>query len=118
MTADANKDGSITEPEAARYFAALRIAKTPAADGAMPQSVFVAHCKRGAFNAAKIEPGAPTPGANSFLEGQAKDRALAAGFTDISNLEKGSDGVWRGSAWVGPQSVSLTIDYKGNVVAN
>ena len=44
-------------------------------------------------------PGAPLKGANSFTEGQAKDRALAAGFTSVSGpLDKDGAGIWRGNA--------------------
>ena len=63
-------------------------------------------------------PGAPVAGANSFTEGQAKDRAVAHGFSSVSDLKKDGDGIWRGSAMQDGKAVQVAVDYKGNVVAN
>lgn len=116
--ADANRDGFIQESEAARYFAALRVAGKQVNNGQITQAVFVEHCKSGLFTTAKTEPGAPLPGANSFTEAQAKDRALAAGFENVSALTKDTNGVWRGTAMEGTKQVKISVDFKGNVVAN
>lgn len=116
--ADANKDGTVTEAEFGRYFAALRVAKKPAADGKLSSAAFLEHCKAGTFNTVKTDAGAPLSGATSFTEGQAKDRAVAAGFTSVSALVKDADGVWRGAASQGTKGVNVAIDFKGNVVAN
>lgn len=62
-------------------------------------------------------PGAPAAGANSFTEGQAKARLEARGFSDVSPLTKGSDGIWRGKATRNGQSVDVAVDYQGNIVA-
>ena len=43
-------------------------------------------------------PGAPVAGANSFTEGQAKSRIETNGFTNVSDLQKDGNGVWRGKA--------------------
>lgn len=59
---------------------------------------------------------APVEGANSFTEGQAKDRIAEAGYTDVSALTKDDQGVWRGTAMKDGQSVSVGLDYQGNVV--
>lgn len=59
---------------------------------------------------------APVPGANSFTEGQAKSRIEAAGFTNVSDLQKDDQGIWRGKAQKGGQQVSVALDYQGNVV--
>jgi hypothetical protein len=59
---------------------------------------------------------APAPGANSFTEGQAKSRIEAAGFTNVSDLQKDDQGIWRGHAQKGGQQVSVALDYQGNVV--
>ena len=67
---------------------------------------------------AKSDPNAPLPGANSFTEAQASDRAIAAGFTPTTGLKKDDKGVWRGTASDGNKSVAIAIDYKGNVVVN
>ena len=61
-------------------------------------------------------PAAPVPGANSFTEGQAKDRASAQGFISVGNLKKDGDGIWRGSAMQDGKAVQVAIDFKGNVV--
>ncbi|TCZ65518.1 hypothetical protein [Roseicella aquatilis] len=61
---------------------------------------------------------APAAGANSFTEGQAKSRIEAAGFTNITDLKKDDQGVWRGQAQRGGQQVSVALDFQGNVVPN
>ncbi len=115
--ADANRDGFIQESEAARYFAALRVASKPVAADRMTQAVFVEHCKAGLFTTAKIDAGAPLPGANSFTEAQAMDRVIAAGFANVAGLKKDANGVWRGTAMEGTKQVTVAVDFKGNVVA-
>jgi protein CpxP len=59
----------------------------------------------------------PLKGANSFTEGEAKSRAEARGFSDIKDLKKDSEGIWRGHAMQGGKQVEIAVDYKGNVVA-
>ncbi len=54
-------------------------------------------------------------GANSFTEGQAKSRIAGAGFTDVSDLKKDGDGVWRGTAMRGGKQMQIGFDYKGNI---
>jgi hypothetical protein len=58
----------------------------------------------------------PAAGANSFTEGQAKSRIEAAGFTNVSDLQKDDQGIWRGRAQQGSQQVSVALDFQGNVV--
>lgn len=58
----------------------------------------------------------PLSGANSFTEGQARDRIVKAGFEDVQSLKKDDQGVWRGQAKKGGQQVSVGLDYRGNVV--
>ena len=60
-------------------------------------------------------PGAPVAGANSFTEGQAKSRLETNGFTNVSGLQKDANGVWRGKANKGGQSVDVSVDFQGNV---
>ncbi|MBY0338483.1 MAG: hypothetical protein K2X11_17855, partial [Acetobacteraceae bacterium] len=62
-------------------------------------------------------PNAPVAGANSFTEGQARARIEARGFTDVQNLEKDDNGVWRGQAMQGGRRVGVALDFQGNVVA-
>jgi hypothetical protein len=114
--ADKNRDGFISMDEGARYYAALRVAEKPVADGKLSQAEFAANCKAGLFDARRVDAGAPLKGANSFTEGQARDRALSHGFTAVSQLAKDGDGIWRGTAQRDGKPVKVAIDYKGNVV--
>jgi hypothetical protein len=62
-------------------------------------------------------PGAPVAGANSFTEGQAKSRIESSGYTNVSELRKDDQGVWRGKAMKNGKSVSISLDFQGNVTA-
>lgn len=116
--ADVNKDGVLTDAEAARYSAAMRVHdRKLTADGKLDQATFVEACKSDVYTARKNDEGAPLKGANSFTEGQAKDRAIAHGLTNVADLKKDGDGIWRGSAMQDGKTVQLAVDYKGNVVA-
>lgn len=66
--------------------------------------------------AANEAPKPPLPGANSFTEGQARDRIAKAGFEEVQQLKKDDQGVWRGQAKKSGQQVSVALDYRGNVV--
>ena len=102
-----------------RYLAYYRVrAQVTPADGKITQQTFMQACQNDVFMAKAPEPGAPIKGANSFTEGQAKDRALAAGFTSVSSLVKDGDGIWRGTAMKDGKSVKVAVDFKGNVVSN
>lgn len=57
----------------------------------------------------------PTPGANSFTEGQAQERIADQGFAEVQALRKGDDGVWRGTAMKDGQRVEVWLDYQGDV---
>ena len=63
-------------------------------------------------------PGAPVAGANSFTEGQAKSRIETKGFSNVTSLQKDSNGVWRGKAVKSGQSVDVSVDFQGNVTTN
>ena len=117
--ADVNKDGVLSEAEMARYAAAMRVGgKAMPADGRMTEAAFIESCKADVFAARKMDAGAPLKGANSFTENQAKDRAMAAGFTNVSALTKDADGIWRGTASMNGKEGKIAVDFKGNVVAN
>jgi hypothetical protein len=60
---------------------------------------------------------APLAGANSFTENQAKERMEKAGFTQVSNLKKDDQGIWRATAKHGGKQTNVALDYRGNVVA-
>ncbi len=117
-SADGDKDGVLVGPEADRYLAYYRVrAHVAPVDGRITQQEFMKSCQADIFMAKAPEPGAPLKGANSFTEGQAKDRIVAAGFTSVSSLVKDGDGVWRGNAMKDGKTVKVAVDFKGNVVS-
>ena len=59
--------------------------------------------------------GTVEPGANSFTEAQARSRLEAQGFSNVTELRKDDQGIWRGKAQREGKSVSVGIDYKGTV---
>lgn len=65
-----------------------------------------------------VDSNAPLPGANSFTENQVRERLTEKGVRQIADLQKGDDGIWRGTGWVGDRKVSLAFDYRGNLVLN
>lgn len=117
--ADTNSDGVLTEAEGRRYFAAMRVANKQMSGDRLEKAAFMENCKADVFAAAQTQPaaGAPLEGSNSFTEGQARDRAEAAGFTEVAALRKDDKGIWRGTAKRGGSQVKIAIDFKGNVVA-
>ena len=58
----------------------------------------------------------PVQGRNSFTEGEAKSRIEKRGFTDVSQLAKDDNGVWRGKAMKDGKQVDVSLDFEGNVV--
>ncbi|RVG17716.1 PepSY domain-containing protein [Sinorhizobium meliloti] len=62
-------------------------------------------------------PTAPVPGKNSFTEDQARERMQEAGYTDVKELKLDDKGIWRATAMKDGKSVSVTLDFQGNVVA-
>jgi hypothetical protein len=115
--ADANNDGVLSDAEAMRYGAAMRVREIKlSADGKIDKAAFLDACKSDVYAPAKADAGAPLKGANSFTEGQAKDRAIANGATEVAELKKDDNGVWRGMAKQDGKSGQVAVDYKGNVV--
>ena len=62
-----------------------------------------------------VNDGSAKPGANSFTEGQARQHIVNSGYTDVTGLAKGKDGVWRGTATHNGAPVPVAMDFKGNV---
>ncbi|MBR0799801.1 PepSY domain-containing protein [Bradyrhizobium jicamae] len=58
---------------------------------------------------------APVAGRNSFTEGQAKSRIEAAGYSNVSGLQKDDEGVWRGKADKSGTKTDVSVDFQGNV---
>src|SRR5437764_13932395 len=59
---------------------------------------------------------APVAGRNSFTEGEARSHIEKMGFSDVSNLQKDDQGVWRGRAMKDGKTVDVSLDYQGNVI--
>lgn len=64
---------------------------------------------------AERETAAPAQGASSFTEDQARDHATKAGFSSVGTLMKAADGTWQGPATKDGASVTVVVDYQGNV---
>jgi hypothetical protein len=60
--------------------------------------------------------GAPVEGRNSFTEGEARSRIEKTGFSNVSNLAKDDNGVWRGRAMKDGRQVDVSLDFQGNVI--
>ena len=54
---------------------------------------------------------APVAGANSFTEGQAKSRIEASGYSNVTDLKKDDNGVWRGKGMKDGKSVTVSVDF-------
>ncbi|PZM15818.1 PepSY domain-containing protein, partial [Rhizobium tubonense] len=62
-------------------------------------------------------PTAPVAGHNSFTEAQAKERIEKAGYSGVTALKLDDKGIWQSTATKDGKSVTVTLDYQGNVVA-
>jgi hypothetical protein len=63
-------------------------------------------------------PNAPVAGANSYTEGQAQSQIEAKGFTQVTELRKDDNGVWRGKAMKNGANMNVAVDFQGNVTTN
>ncbi len=57
----------------------------------------------------------PVSGANSFTKSEAKSQIEAKGYSHVTSLKKGSDGVWHAKATKDGHSGAVSVDYQGNV---
>jgi hypothetical protein len=58
----------------------------------------------------------PDADVHSFTLDQAKSRIEAKGYSNVSDLQKDSRGVWRGKAMKDGKSVNVILDFPGNLV--
>ena len=58
---------------------------------------------------------APVAGANSFTEEQARRRIEAQGYSSVTGLQLGEDGIWRATAQRNAQTLPVMLDFQGNV---
>jgi hypothetical protein len=49
-------------------------------------------------------------------ETQVRERVLKTGFTAVESLKKDESGVWRGTGTKSGKSVSVAVDFNGNIV--
>ncbi|EJN06096.1 hypothetical protein [Phyllobacterium sp. YR531] len=63
----------------------------------------------------KTNPAAPVAGENSFTETQAKERIEAKGYTSVTGLVKGEDGIWTGTGSKDGKPFEVKLDYQGNI---
>ena len=113
---DKANHGYVMETEAPSYFAFYRLENKEIADGKLNKETFLKDCAAGFYDVADVDKDAPLAGANSFTEGQAKDRIVAHGGSSVSALKKDDKGVWRGTATIDAAQQDVAVDYKGNVV--
>ena len=66
----------------------------------------------GALSNVKLE-----SGANSFTEGEARRRLERSGYSDVKDLKKDADGIWRANAMMDGKPAQVGLDFKGNVAA-
>ncbi len=62
-----------------------------------------------------VNDGGPKRGANSFTQNEARKHIENSGYTGVSGLAKGRDGVWRGAAMRDGAMRNVSLDFKGNV---
>ena len=61
---------------------------------------------------------APVAGANSFTEAQARSRIEAAGYSQLANLRKDDAGIWHAQARHAGASVTVSMDFRGDVTSH
>jgi hypothetical protein len=69
-------------------------------------------------NSANTTAAAPVAGANSFTMAQAQKRLEDQGYTQVSELAKDDNSIWRGHAMKNGKAVDVALDYQGNITAN
>ena len=70
-----------------------------------------------AVNSQQKNSEAPVAGRNSFTEGQAQSAIEKAGYTNVTELKKDDNGIWRGKASKGGTASAVSVDFQGNVNA-
>lgn len=94
----------------------LVLASVMAAAFAMP--ALAEDAKTPAVAGEATNPAAPVAGANSFTEAQARDQIAEAGYSEVSNLVKDDQGIWRGKASKDGAVHDVAVDFQGNVTSN
>lgn len=113
---DTDGNATLTEAEAPQVYAKARIGNMTVEPSGYTRAEFLKACANNDYGRPAPVEGAPFEGANSFSEGQAKDRATAWGVAGISTMTKDDKGVWRGMGTLDSAAVKVAVDFKGNVV--
>ena len=58
---------------------------------------------------------APVAGKNSFTESEVKKRLEDHGYSQVSDLMKDDQSIWRGKAMKAGARVTVSVDYQGNI---
>jgi len=61
---------------------------------------------------------APVPGKNSFTQDQVLKRLQDNGYSNVTGLMKDDQSIWRGKAMKAGQTVTVAVDYQGNITPN
>lgn len=103
-----------------RSIVVLSVLALSAATPGLAQTTPQAHAGGHSNPAVKDSDPKPTAmaaeGANSFTQEQARERLAKAGY-QVSTLTKDANGVWTGQAMRNGKSMTVGLDYKGNVSA-
>ena len=90
--------------------------QTPAASiNTTPQSTATSPSAVQTSNTMQRTSAAPVPGRNSFTMGEAESRITSAGYSEVTGLKKDAQGIWRGTAKKGGNTIPVSLDYQGNV---
>lgn len=82
---------------------------------ALAQPAAPAHSTSAVKTAHTVNDGGAEAGRNSFTEAQAREHIAKSGYSGVSALRKGGDGIWRGTASKNGSPVKVALDFKGNV---
>ena len=96
--------------------AAAPPAPTPDQVAGAPQADPAANGNPAVKDAHMENAGPLAAGANSFTEDEARKHLENAGYAGVSALVKDESGVWHGTGMKDGAKMSVTVDFKGNIV--
>jgi putative membrane protein len=57
------------------------------------------------------------PGANSFMESQARELLEQQGYSNVSSMMNDKNGIWHGKAIKNDKTFDVSVDYQGKIAA-
>ncbi len=57
------------------------------------------------------------PGANSFMESQARELLERQGYSNVSSMINDQNGIWHGKAIKDQKTFDVSVDYQGKIAA-